>query len=156
MKAHYLQAAGLAFAGKAPELLSLQEPIVDLQAQANDPNGNSRRDFGKWDSFFSPRPHSNDTLRKLLPQAIEATKPVNSKEWLSFSDCDLDTQEWLKGNGPILFYDQPISSVEDVSKVLVRCMEANDRSNRIPLVESLGLRAMLNELMQIQEAALLK
>jgi hypothetical protein len=90
------------------------------------------------------------------PGAIEATKPANSKEWLSYSDCDLDTQKWLKGNGPILFYDQPISDVEDVSKVLVRCMEANDRSNRIPLVESLGLQAMLNELMLIQEAALLK
>ncbi len=45
MKAHYLQAAGLALAEKAPELLSLQEPIVDLQAQANNPGGNSRRDF---------------------------------------------------------------------------------------------------------------
>jgi len=32
MKAHYLQAAGLALAEKAPEVLSLQEPIVDLQA----------------------------------------------------------------------------------------------------------------------------
>lgn len=41
MKAHYLQAAGLALVDKAPELLSLQEPIVDLQAQANDPGGNS-------------------------------------------------------------------------------------------------------------------
>lgn len=156
MKAHYLQPTGLAVADRAPELLSLKEPIVDLQEQANDPGGNSRRDFGKWASFFNPRPHSNDTLRKLLPRAIEATKPAYSQEWLSFSDCDLDTQEWLKGNGPILFYDQPISSVEDVSKVLVRCMEANDRSNRIPLVKSMGLRAMLNELMQIQEAALLK
>ena len=46
MKAHYSQAAGLALADKALELLSLQEPIVDLQAQANDPGGNSRRDFG--------------------------------------------------------------------------------------------------------------
>lgn len=35
-------------------------------------------------------------------------------------------------------------------------MEANDRSIRIPLFESLGLAAILNELMQIQEAALLK
>lgn len=47
MKAHYLQAAGSALADKATELLSLQEWIVDLQAQANDPGGNSRRDFGK-------------------------------------------------------------------------------------------------------------
>jgi hypothetical protein len=59
MKAHYLQAAGLALADKAPELLSLQEPIVDLQTQANDAGGNSRRGFGKRDSFFNPRPRSS-------------------------------------------------------------------------------------------------
>lgn len=76
-----------------------------------------------WDIFFSKYPHSNNTLRKLIPPALDALKNCDhSDSWRLPPDLPDPVLEWFEGQKHILFSNVSISSFSDVSHELSRIL----------------------------------
>ncbi|KAI9714534.1 MAG: hypothetical protein M1820_000495 [Bogoriella megaspora] len=62
-----------------------------------------------WSSALEQKPHSNDTLAKLLPAALEACDEYADADWAHPSDLPKAVFEWLRGQGEILFMNLVLS-----------------------------------------------
>jgi len=59
-------------------------PFKDLRKVCQEPQGVEtaprQRHNGRWDEVFSPEPHSNETIQKMLNKAIRATEALNQRQ----------------------------------------------------------------------------
>ncbi|CRG92154.1 hypothetical protein PISL3812_09210 [Talaromyces islandicus] len=70
-----------------------------------------------WNSYFSKFLHSNNALRKLIPDALAALKQCpETTDWKTPIDLPGPLLEWLTGQRGILFPKTLISSFDDVKK----------------------------------------
>jgi hypothetical protein len=68
---------------------------------------------GSWELFFDAIPHSNKQLMELIPKALEGSAYRNSE--LDDPSCFPGSVfEWWRGQKQILFYDSPISGLQDL------------------------------------------
>jgi hypothetical protein len=82
-----------------------------------------------WNSYFDQNPHSNDTLRELLPLALEAIEnhmqhhPI--ADWIHPAEFPTAVLKWFKGQNPIL-YRHPLRAPIDIALVVQSCMNASE------------------------------
>ncbi len=102
-------------------LSSLQEPLdTNLKTRETlEPAVSVKKsnvDEGTWNTFFISKPHSNDTIRALLPDVIEAIQDVkdNIGGWQTPSRLQSAVAAWLKGQKEVLFYQSPIHCAGDI------------------------------------------
>jgi len=73
----------------------------------------------EWEYCFKNTPHSNDRLRKLIPEALACLPPGHDFEhWLLPTDLPPAVLEWFQGQREIIFASVSISSLDDVVKAL--------------------------------------
>lgn len=104
--------------------LETKQQAPPLTILSRDENTSSQSELtSPWDIFFSKYPHSNNTLRKLIPPALDALKNCDhSDSWRLPPDLPDPVLEWFEGQKYILFSNVSISSFSDVSHELSRIL----------------------------------
>lgn len=119
-----------------------------------------RRHSGRWGEIFSPEPHSNEAIRKMLDEATKATEALDQGQptkWQDPAQLPPAVLTWLKGQKQVLFYDGPINGASDIAITLDKCKTSLSRSERREIERHFlgqGLRTMLGQLMLGQKSVL--
>ncbi|PSN62689.1 hypothetical protein BS50DRAFT_591954 [Corynespora cassiicola Philippines] len=126
--------------------LSIQEPFEAITKDQQSPMAEEGHGNQLWEQHFSETPHSNDTLRELLPPAIAEARKADSPDWKDPTQFPSAVLKWYRGQKQILFYEATVKSCVDISNAFHRCDKSLVKSNSITSTR----QAMLN-LMIIQE-----
>jgi hypothetical protein len=90
---------------------------------------------------------------ELLSKALEEAEH-ESLEWIDFSLFLKSTFEWWKGQKQILFYDSPLSGLEDIIMVLDRCLHVASILGLCESIDKSSLRQVLLGIMVLQKHGL--
>lgn len=92
---------------------------IDKDLQNLSPIIRSENPEGIWSEYFSTLPHSNEELRKSIPDALKACETTEGDEdWRDPSDFPEAVLNWFKGQREILFHDKLRAIREEMAAAL--------------------------------------
>src|SRR5215469_2475611 len=133
---------------------SVQDPTYD----SDDDETDDRFETGtqpSWKDYFKPNPHSNDMIRKLLPDALRSIRETShDSDWTHPSQFPTEVMKWYEGQKQVIFYYNTVHGIDDVQIAFEKCVGLSAPHLQRKRKLSPGLKEMLYHIIRKQEEAL--